>query len=79
MTGNVARLFSVSGPMTAMSCGLMLCTHLTDEIYECKTFISFEMTGFGERHFIDFTAEEGLKRGFEFKLPYENFNDFRED
>ena len=59
--------------------GLMLCTKLTDEIYECKTFISFEMTGFGERHFVDFTAEEGLKRGFEFKLPYENFNDFRED
>ena len=59
--------------------GLMLCTKLTDDIYECKTFISFEMTGFGERHFIDFTAEEGLKRGFEFKLPYENFNDFREE
>ena len=28
---------------------------------------------------VDFTAEEGLKRGFEFKLPYENFNDFREE
>ena len=59
--------------------GLMLCTKLTDKIYECKTFISFEMTGFGERWFVDFTAEEGLKRGFEFDLPYENFNDFREE
>lgn len=59
--------------------GLLLCTKLTDEIYECKTFISFEMTGFGENWFVNFTAEEVLKIGFEFKLPYENFNDFREE
>jgi hypothetical protein len=80
--GAVAEIQSEKYPnsvWTRCDDGLMLCTKLTDDIYECKTFISFEMTGFGERHFIDFTAEEGLKRGFEFKLPYENFNDFREE
>ena len=80
--GAVAEIPSEKYPnsvWTRCDDGLMLCTKLTDDIYECKTFISFEMTGFGERQFVDFTAEEGLKNGFEFKLPYENFNDFRED
>ena len=59
--------------------GLVLCQQIDPNIYECKTFITFDMTYSGERQFVDYTAEEGQKLGFEFKLPDENFNEFRED
>lgn len=91
----VMRCFMLCNPQGALMCfpsekypdsvwarcndGLILSNQVTDEIYECKTYISFDMTFSGERRFVDLTAEEGLKRGFEFKLPEENFYEYLED
>lgn len=59
--------------------GLVLCQQIDPNIYECKTFITFDMTYLGERIFVDFAALDAPMHGFEFKLPDENFNEFKED
>lgn len=63
----------------ACSDGLILCNHLNSINQEAKTFITYDMAGVDQKDFAFNAHQVLLNRGFELKLPEEDFEEYIKD
>ena len=61
----------------ACSDGLVLCNHLNSFNQVAKTFITYEMAGVDQKDFALKSQKLMLERGFDIKLPEEDFDDYK--
>jgi hypothetical protein len=68
-----------NGIWVACSDGLCLCNHLNNINQEAKTFITYEMAGVDQKDFAFNAHQVLLKRGFDLKLPDEDFEEYTKE
>ena len=56
--------------------GMCLCNHLNSLTVEVKTFITYEMAHVEEKEFVQKAKQAMLDRGFELRLPEEDFDEY---
>ena len=65
-----------NGIWVACSDGLCLCNHLNSINQEAKTFITYDMAGVDQKVFAYNAQQVLLKRGFDLRLPDEDFEEY---
>ena len=74
-SGNPSEKYP-NGIWVACSDGLCLCNHLNSINQEAKTFITYDMAGIDQKDFAFNAQQVLLKRGFDLKLPDEDFEEY---
>lgn len=68
-----------NGIWVACNDGLILCNHLNNIHQEAKTFITYDMAGVDQKEFALTAKLAMIKRGFDLKLPEEDFEEYTKD
>ena len=74
-SGNPSEKYP-NGIWVACCDGLCLCNHLNSINQEAKTFITYDMAGVDQKDFAYNAQQVLLKRGFDLKLPDEDFEEY---
>jgi len=74
-SGNPSEKYP-NGIWVACSDGLCLCNHLNSINQEAKTFITYDMAGVDQKVFAYNAQQVLLKRGFDLRLPDEDFEEY---